>query len=141
MSTADAVQWLAAGALGVLLIAVFWRLASRAMARRARQLRHQRVAHSRPQRLGTQSGTVSTGMGPERATAIRRDAENAARLVASGEVSEVLSRHPQGSQEHVLWVATYHLTMTELAEAAEEQGAAAVAMPAPAAAERGVSPP
>lgn len=139
MSTADAVQWLAAGASGVLLVALLWRVARRAAARRARQRRYQRVSNSRPQRPWTQPGTVSTGMGAERAAAIQRDAESAARLVASGEVSEVLSRHPQGSPEHVLWVATYHLTMTELAEAAQD---APLAAPAPApAAGRGVSPP
>jgi hypothetical protein len=141
MSTADAVRWLAAGALGVLLIAVFWLVASLAMARRARQLHYQRVSNSRPQRLATASGPVSTGMGPVRAAAIRRDAENAARLVASGEVSEVLSRHPKGSQERVLWVATYHLTMTELAEAAEDGVAAAVPPPPRPAADRSLSPP
>jgi hypothetical protein len=125
MSSAEAVIWLVASVAALTLGLYLLQLAQRAAERRARRRRYQRLGHeSAPVRLHSQPATLSGSMGSDRAAAIRRDAETAARLVASGLATEAKNPHLQGSPEFVLWVATYHLVMTELAEEAQgEDGA------------------
>lgn len=141
MSSGEAVIWLVASVAVLTLALYVLQVLRRAAERRARRRRYQRLGHeSAPARLQTQPGALSGSMGPDRAAAIRRDAENAARLVASGLATEAKNPHRDGSPEFVLWVATYHLTMTELAEEAQGEDGAAW-QPAPAAPEGKISPP
>ena len=44
-----------------------------------------------------------------------------ATLTAAG-AGTLTNPYPPGTQEYVLWIATYHLRLTELAEEQEEQG-------------------
>lgn len=115
MSSADAVLWLVGSATAVAVIGYAWRKAADASARRARQQRYQSF-DTRPQRL-TQPGTLAGSMGPERAAAIRRSAERAAAIAyRGGGPEETRNPYPEGTPEFVLWVATFHLTMTEIVE-------------------------
>lgn len=140
MSSREAVLWLVGSAIAVALVGHVWRQLQERSARRARQQRYQ--AHeTRPQRLVTRPAPLSGSMGAERAAAIRRSAEGAAYLASTGHLENVRNPYPAGSPEFVLWVATYELTMTELAEI--EQGDAAPHQAAPRASSGGdsVSPP
>jgi hypothetical protein len=119
MSSEDAVLWLVAGVVGTAVAGYVWRLAVRFAAQRARRLRYQRMGQaSGPQRLAAQPGGFSSSMGPAQAAAIRRDAERAAALFAAGKDAEPRAPYAGGTPEFVLWVATYHLTLHELADEA-----------------------
>ncbi|HEX7892174.1 MAG TPA: hypothetical protein VF522_22685 [Ramlibacter sp.] len=126
MSSSSAVLWLVAAVVGLALLLYVAGLAKRALERRARKLRYQRLGRETgPHRPLSQPGVLYSGMGPERAAAIRQDAEAAARLVASGQAGEPRNPHPASSPEFVLWVATYHLTLADLADELPASGAAA----------------
>jgi hypothetical protein len=51
---------------------------------------------------------------------IRRDAEDTARYITEKGLPEPANPYPPGSRECVLWAASFHMTMTELEEMAEE---------------------
>jgi hypothetical protein len=119
MDSGEALIWLVAITVGILAIAEGWRALRQALERRARRERYRQagfVEHSSPVPL------AGASIGVDRAAAIRREAEKAARAVAAGQVAQARNPYPAGTQEFVLWVATYHLTLTELAE---EDGAGA----------------
>jgi hypothetical protein len=118
MSSADAVLWLVACFLAIALGGALWRRARNAAARRARHLRYQ-SHESRPHALVTRPGGLSGSMTRERAASIRRSAEGAALLAVRGQAGPPKNPYPEGSPEFVLWVATYHLTVTELSEHAD----------------------
>jgi hypothetical protein len=119
MSSSDALIWLVILTVVVTVVAQVWNAMHRSAERRARQRRYLLAGYeSRPQQLDADDAPT-TGMGPERARAVRREAEQAAGLAASGAVREVANPYPKGTQEFVLWVATYHLRLTELTELAE----------------------
>jgi hypothetical protein len=115
MSSSRAVLWLVAAVVAFALLLYVAGLVKRALEKRARKLRYQRLGRETgPHRPLSQPGVLYGAMGQERAAAIRQDAEAAARLVASGQSSEPRNPHPQSSPEFVLWVATYHLTLADL---------------------------
>lgn len=121
MSSSDALIWLATAAVAVTLVAQLWRSLQRAAQRRARKRRYLRAGHdSRPQQLRPDREPAA-GISREEAWAVRRQAEEAAARAAAG-AGTLTNPYPQGSQEYVLWIATYHLRLTELAEEQEEQG-------------------
>jgi hypothetical protein len=111
MTSDQAMLWLLAGVAALTLAGYLWGLARDAAARRARRQRfHRELATHRPSRGATLSGSMSR----DRAATVRREAENAGRLVAAGIASEPRNPYRQGTAEFVLWVATYHLTLAEL---------------------------
>ena len=121
MSSARAVLYLVATVVGLALVLFVGGQVKRALERRARRERYRRLGREPgPQRPITQPitqpGALYGGMGPERAAAIRQDAEAAARLAAGAGAGQPRNPHPVGSAEYVLWVATYHLTMANLQE-------------------------
>lgn len=121
MITLEGWIWLL-GALAVVALAGYlanvWRQGAR---RRARQAYYARAANdSRPQQLASQPAPLSAGITPEQSEAIRKHAEEAA--AKDWTAGKVASFNPYelGTQEYVLWYATYQLRMGELAEAAED---------------------
>lgn len=113
MTSDQAVLWLVACTGTLALAGYLWTLAREAAARRARRRRfHRELAMHRPSQPGALSGSISR----DRAATVRREAENAARLVAAGITAEPRNPYRQGSSEFVLWIATYHLTLAELRE-------------------------
>lgn len=121
MSSSDALIWLAMTTVAVTVVAQLWHSLRRAAQRRARKRRYQRAGHeSRPQQLRPDSEPAA-GISREEAWAVRRHAEEAASLAAAG-AGTLTNPYPRGTQEYVLWIATYHLRLTELAEEQEEQG-------------------
>lgn len=121
MSSSDALIWLAMTTVAVTVVAQLWRSLHRAAERRARK-RHYLLAgyESRPQQLRPDAEPPA-GISREEARAVRRHAEEAATLAVAGS-GTVTNPYPRGTQEYVLWIATYHLRLTELAEEQEEQG-------------------
>lgn len=125
MSSAKAVLWLVAMVVGLALLLYLLRLARQALDRRARRLRYQRLGRETgPQRLQSQPAALSGSISGQKVAAVQRDAENVARLVAAGAAREPRNPYTEGTAEYVLWVATYHLTLTELSEQAEALEAA-----------------
>lgn len=121
MSSSDALIWLAMITVAVTVIAQLWHSLRRAAQRRARKRRYLRAGYeSRPQQLRPDSEPAG-GISREEARAVRRHAEEAATLTAAG-AGTLTNPYPPGTQEYVLWIATYHLRLTELAEEQEEQG-------------------
>lgn len=121
MSSSDALVWLAMVTVAVTVLAQLWHSLRRAALRRARKRRYLRAGYeSRPQRLRPDSEPVA-GISREEAGAVRRHAEEAATMAAAG-AGTLTNPYPQGTQEYVLWIATYHLRLTELAEEQDEQG-------------------
>lgn len=115
MSSSRAVLWLVASAVGLALLLYVAGRVRHALERRARKLRYQRLRRETgPHPPLSQPGVLYGAMGPQRAAAIRQDAEAAARLAAGGHGGQARNPHPEGSPEYVLWVATYHLTMADL---------------------------
>jgi hypothetical protein len=127
MSSNDALIALACITVAIAVGVQLWRSARRGAVRRARR-RHYREAGyaSRPQHLDVEAPEQYGAMTPDRAHAIRREAEQAARRSAAGQLAEPANPYPRGTQEFVLWVATYHLTMTEIDEEAAAARAGAV---------------
>ena len=115
MSSAEAVLWLVARATAVALIGYVWRQAVEASSRRARRARYQ-SHETKPQPLASRPGTLSGSMGRDRAAGIRRNAEAAALMASRGRGDAAGNPYPEGSPEFVLWVATFHLALTEIAE-------------------------
>lgn len=126
MSSNDVLIALAFLALAIVVVVQLWRAARRKAQRRARRLHYQRAGHeSRPQRPVDESHARYGAISPEKALAIRREAEQAAQRVAASHGADAANPYARGTPEFVLWVATYHLTMTELdEEAAAAHGAA-----------------
>jgi len=118
---------LAALALAGFLVGLLRRVARR-RARRAYFARSANESHLLP--LAEDPEPPSRSISPERAAAIRSHAEKSAQHDwAAGHGSE-LGPYERGTPEHVLWFATYHLHLGDLAEAAEAEAEAdAVANP------------
>lgn len=115
MSSATAVLYLVATVVGLAVLLYAGGQLRRALQRRARRERYRRLGRETgPQRPITQPGALYGGMGPDRAAAIRQDAEAAARLAAGASSGQPRNPHPEGSPQYVLWVATYHLTLANL---------------------------
>ena len=113
MRSDQAVLWLVACVAALLLAGYLWNLARTVGARRARRRRfHRELAQHRPSQPASLGGALSR----DRVATVRREAENAARLVALGISAEPRNPYRQGTSEFVLWVATYHLTLAELRE-------------------------
>jgi len=114
--------FLAAAAAGLALVVLLLDLVRRASRRRARRAYYARAANeSHLQSLHGELEPLSAGISPERAATIRHHAEKAAQHDwAAGHGSE-RSPHERGTPEHVLWFATYHLRIGELADEAEAE--------------------
>ena len=125
MSSNDALIALAILAVTGVVLAQAWRWMRRSARRRARRQHYRRLGHeSRPQALRDDGGARYGVITPERAAAIRREAEQAAlRVGGSGRGGESANPYPSGTPEFVLWIATYHLTLTELDEQAAANAA------------------
>ena len=121
MSSNDALIALAVGMQ-------LWRSMRRGALRRARRRRYRRAGHAgRPQQhLAVEGQPPYGGITPERAQAIRSEAELAARRAAAGQLEEPANPHARGTQEFVLWVTTYHLTRAEIDEVAAAGSTGAV---------------
>jgi hypothetical protein len=120
MGSGEVILWLVGLATVFVLAGALWAAVRRAAARRSRRARrraYRQAEHERrTQRRVTQPAALSPGISRERAAAVRRDAEKWALEVAKGRAAEPRNPHPQGSQEFVLWVTSYHLRLTELSE-------------------------
>jgi hypothetical protein len=125
MSSNDVLIALACFTLTILVVAPLWRAARRRAQRRARRLHDRRADRESPlQHAPDESPARYGAITPERARAIRREAERAARLAAATPGVDAANPYPRGTPEFVLWVTTYHLTLTELdEEAAAAHGA------------------
>lgn len=125
MNGSDALVWVAILTVAVTVVAQLWRSAQRAAERRARRRRyHLASSGSRPQLL-RDNDEPAAGISRDEARAVRRHAEEAATLAAAG-AGTLTNPYPRGSQEYVLWIASYHLRLTELAEEQDEQGTARI---------------
>ena len=120
MSSSDALIALASITVVLVVAAQWWRSRRRAAQRRARVRHYRRAGHeSGPQQLHDDGGVRYGAITPARAAAIGREAQQAARQAAqSGRSGEAANPYASGTQEFVLWIATYHLTLTELDEQA-----------------------
>jgi hypothetical protein len=117
MDSGEAILWLAALASAIVLAGVLLAAMRRASARRARRREYRKAEEERrARRRVTQPAALSPGISRERADAVRRDAEKWALEVAKGRAAEPRNPHPQGTQEFVLWITSYHLRLTELCE-------------------------
>ena len=121
MDGSDTLLWVAMSTVAVAVVAQLWRSGQRAAQRRERR-RHYLLAgyDSRPQQL-RHAEEPDGGISREEAQTVRRQAEQAAALAAAG-AGTVTNPYPRGTQHYVLWIATYHLRLTELAEEREDQG-------------------
>jgi hypothetical protein len=116
MSSNDALIALVCLTVAVAVVAQVWRSLRRDAQSRARKLHYQRASYeSRPQKLEEMAGSRYDAVGPERAQAISRQAELAALATHAGG-PQAENPYPRGTPEFVLWVASYHLAMTELEE-------------------------
>jgi hypothetical protein len=127
MSSNDALIALACITVAIAVGVQLWRSVRRGAVRRARRRHYRQAGYaSRPQHLSEGGQERYGAMTPERAHAIRREAEQAARRAAGGQLPEPQNPYPRGTQEFVLWVATYHLTLTEIDEETAAARAGAV---------------
>jgi hypothetical protein len=123
MLSATAWMWL----LGVLaLVAVGGFVLGALRDRAKRRARHayyrQATQSTRPQSPGSSApAPLSGGMTPEQAASIRAHAERTAQRDWSAARSSAINPYEHGTSEYVLWYATYHLRMGELAEQAEAE--------------------
>jgi hypothetical protein len=116
MSSNDALIALVCITLILVVGVQWWRWARRRARRLARKLHYRRAGESRPQGLQAEGDDPVRGITPEGAAAIRFDAEQAA--LSAGGSGEAANPYARGTPEFVLWIATYHLTQTELEEQA-----------------------
>jgi hypothetical protein len=121
MSSNDALIALACITVAIVVGVQLWRSARRGA---LRCVRRQAGYASRPQHLTAEGQEPYGAMTPERARAIRHEAELSARRAAGGQLAEPVNPYARGTQEFVLWLVTYHLTMTEI----DEEAAAARAV-------------
>lgn len=122
MSSSDVLIWLVILTVACTVVAQLGRALRQRLERRARRRHYQRAGYeSRPHQL-REDDSPAMGIGPQRAQAVRRHAEQAAGLAALGVGGEAGNPYASGTPEYVLWVATYHLRLTELAEEADEHG-------------------
>ncbi len=123
MLSATAWTWLL-GTLAVVALAGValsaWRDAAKRRARNAYYAQAARV--SRPQSLPSSApAPLSGGITPEQAASIRAHAERTAQRDWAAARSSAINPYDHGTSEYVLWYATYHLRMGELAEQAEAE--------------------
>ena len=122
MLSATAWMWV----LGVLAAVALAGVALGALRDRAkRRARHayyaQAAQASRPQTLTSAPVPLSGGITPEQAASIRAHAERTAQRDWAAARSSAINPYDHGTPEYVLWYATYHLRMGELAEQAEAE--------------------
>jgi uncharacterized iron-regulated membrane protein len=124
MSSNDALIALACITVVLVVGAQCWRWWRRDVQRRARTRHYRRAGYeSRPQHLRDDGGGRYGAISPARAAAIGREAQQAAQKAAeSGRSGESANPYAGGTPEFVLWIATYHLTLTELDEQASANG-------------------
>lgn len=115
MSSSDALIWIAMATVAITVVAQLWVAAARAVQRRVRRRRYLLAAGDSRPRPPSADDEPSHSIGPERARAVRRQAELAARQAAAAG-GEAPNPYRMGTPEFVLWVATYHLTLTEVDE-------------------------
>ena len=97
------------------VVFVLWDLFKTHSRRRSRASHYKRVSTSQPAQLP--ESPLVPGLGPERVEFIRMEAENAARMAFLFPPQEVASPYAEGTREHVLWTASFHLQTIELSEA------------------------
>jgi hypothetical protein len=126
MSSNDALILLVCMTVAIAVGVQLRRSARRGAVRRARRRRYRQAGYaSRPQQLAAEGQEPYGAMSPERAHAIRHEAEQSARRAVAGQLAaEPVNPYPRDTQEFVLWVVSYHLTMTEI----DEEAAAARAV-------------
>lgn len=90
-----------------------------ALRRRARRARNRRGAEADAHQAARER-LVAASMTRDRAAAISRDAEEAARDVAGGGRSVAVNPHPLRTREYVLWEATYLSTLSDFAELSDD---------------------
>jgi hypothetical protein len=124
MDSREALLWLVAAAFLVALAGYALTALRGAAKRRARLLHYQRAGYAVGP-ASTAPDVLSGSIGAGQAEAVRRHAErSAARDWRAGNIHP-MNPYGQGSAEYVLWITTYHLTMTVLTEEAEPAAAAA----------------
>lgn len=117
-------MWLLGAVAFVALAGVLVNAWQRAARRRARRAYYAQAAgETSPQPLTSAPMPISGGITPEHAAAIRAHAERAAQRDWDAAPSEIRYPYDNGTPEYVLWYATYHLRMGELAEEAEAEAA------------------
>ena len=118
MSSNDALIALVCLTVAIAVVVQVWRSLRREAGRRARKLRYRRAGYeSRPQALEEMAGSRYDAVSPERSQAIRRQAEQAALATHAG-APQPENPYARGTPDFVMWIASYHLAMTELEEAA-----------------------
>ena len=124
MISGTAWMWILGGLALVVLVGYLANAWQRAAKRRARHASYARGKNdSSPQPLSSAPLPLSGGITPEHAASIRAHAERAAQRDWNAAPAEVRYPYNNGTPEYVLWYATYHLRMGELAEEAEAEAA------------------
>lgn len=122
MLTTTAWIWLLGALLAVALGGFLLRLSRDRAKRRARQAYYAQAAKaSRPQALTSAPAPLSGGITPEQAASIKAHAERTADRDWAAARSSAINPYDHGTPEYVLWYATYHLRMGDLAEQAEAE--------------------
>jgi hypothetical protein len=124
MISGTAWMWIL-GALALVVLAgslvTVWQRAARRRARHASYARGS--GNTDPQPLSSAPIPLSGGISPEQAARIRAHAERAAQRDWDASPAEVRYPYDNGTPEYVIWYATYHLRMGELAEEAQAEAA------------------
>lgn len=106
--------WSGAAVLGAGVAWVAWRTLCVHRARRiARRFRPPPATELRWVTEPARLAASAPGMPPALAEHVRRDAEDAARRAAAAGADSPPNPYPPGTPEFVLWVASYHLAMTQ----------------------------
>ena len=123
MGAREWIWFLGALALVILVgwLANAWQRLAKHRARRARFAATARDSGTQP--LSSAPMPLTGGISPEQAAAIRAHAERTAQRDWTAGHAEVQYPYDNGTPEYVLWVATYHLRIGELAEEAEAEAA------------------
>ena len=123
MISAKAWMWLLGAVVLVALLGFLANVLQRAAKRRARRAYYARAGGDTAAQLSSAPVPLSGGITPEAAAAIRAHAEQRAQKDWTAGHAEVRYPYDNGTPEYVLWYATYHLRMGELAEEAEAEAA------------------
>ncbi|MBC5784558.1 hypothetical protein H8N03_16540 [Ramlibacter sp. USB13] len=117
-------MWLLGAVALAALVGWFANWLQRSAKRRARRAYYEQAGKDSPvQPLTSAPVPLSGGITPEHAAAIRAHAERRAERDWNAAPAEVRYPYDNGTPEYVLWYATYHLRMGELAEEAEAEAA------------------
>ena len=127
--------WGGAAVLGAALAWIAWRAWDVQRARqRARSFRPPAARELRWDTGPARPAAPPPGIPPSLADHVRRDAEEAARRAAVEGTGMPPNPYPAGTPEYVIWVASFHLAMTQFEPTLPPAPAAPPASP-------GVSPP